>query len=268
MINRVFDSKAIILGSLTVALLVGCAGDKATNAPATSPSGSEPAKPAQSKGDLKDLKTEVISKGTGAGAANGDLLVMKYTGKLLDGSVFDTNDKPNGAPFSFQLGNGLVIQGWDKGLVGAKLGSKLKLSVPWKMGYGEKGSGEKIPPKADLYFDVEVLAIIKKGDEDAVVVKDTKVGTGPEAVKGSKIKISYEGTLLTGKKFNAFENLDITLGKSKFRVKGLESALYGMKKGGERDVTVPPAVGYGPSGQGLVPPNSILKFKIKMIDVK
>lgn len=266
MSKRVFTLQAGFAFCVAAIITVGCSGESATNA--AKPTPDKTAAGGQDAVGLKELKVEVIKPGTGKGAVAGDLLTMKYTGKLLNGNVFDSNDKPDGNPFGFALGAGAVIEGWDKGLLGAKVGSKLKLSIPYKLGYGEKGSGEKIPPKSDLYFDVEVLSVIGKGEEDVVQFKDLKVGTGAVAKTGSTVKIDYEGTLLTGKVFNSFKDLQIVLGKSKFRVKGLEEAMKGMQAGGEREIIVPPAVGYGPSGQGVVPPSSILKFKVKMLSVK
>lgn len=98
--------------------------------------------------------------GTGTPAQAGDTITVHYTGMLTSGQVFDTSLK-RGQPFSFQLGSGQVIQGWDQGLIGAQQGGKYRLLIPSAMGYGERGAGAAIPPNADLIFDVEVLSISK-----------------------------------------------------------------------------------------------------------
>merc|ERR1712093_337561 len=93
---------------------------------------------------------------------NGDMLSMHYTGSLEDGSVFDSSI-PRGSPFDFTLGAGQVISGWDKGLLGMCIGEKRKLKIPSHMGYGDKGSGAKIPGGATLIFEVELLNIKNRG---------------------------------------------------------------------------------------------------------
>ena len=95
--------------------------------------------------------------GTGAAAKAGDTLSVNYTGKLQDGTVFDTS--VGKTPFEFQLGSGQVIPGWDKGMVGMKVGGKRTLVIPPELAYGAQGAGSTIPPNATLTFDIELLAI-------------------------------------------------------------------------------------------------------------
>lgn len=96
--------------------------------------------------------------GTGVPAKAGNKITVHYTGMLTNGQVFDSSLN-RGQPFSFQLGSGQVIQGWDQGLIGAQKGGKYRLLIPSAMGYGERGAGQSIPPNADLIFDVEVIDI-------------------------------------------------------------------------------------------------------------
>ncbi|XP_067929531.1 FK506-binding protein 2-like [Watersipora subatra] len=91
-------------------------------------------------------------------SAEGDYLSMHYTGTLLDGTQFDSSRDRN-VPFDFVLGQGQVIQGWDKGLAGLCPGARRKLTIPPHLGYGDQGAGDAIPPGSTLVFDVELLEI-------------------------------------------------------------------------------------------------------------
>ena len=110
---------------------------------------------AQDTGELQifDLKT-----GTGDTAVAGKTVVVHYTGTLLDGTKFDSSLDRN-QPFPFSLGGGQVIQGWDQGVAGMKVGGVRRLIIPAKLGYGEAGAGGVIPPNAALVFEVELLEV-------------------------------------------------------------------------------------------------------------
>ena len=96
--------------------------------------------------------------GTGAEASPGDTVVVHYRGTLEDGSQFDAS-YDRGTPFSFPLGAGRVIKGWDEGVQGMQVGGKRKLVIPPDLGYGSRGAGGVIPPNATLIFDVELLEV-------------------------------------------------------------------------------------------------------------
>jgi protein-disulfide isomerase len=96
--------------------------------------------------------------GTGATAANGDKLTVHYVGTFEDGTEFDSS-RGRGTPFSFTLGTGNVIKGWDQGVVGMRVGGRRKLVIPSALAYGDRGQPPKIPPGATLVFDVELLSI-------------------------------------------------------------------------------------------------------------
>ena len=105
-----------------------------------------------------------LTVGAGATATNGRVLTVDYTGWLYDagapdnkGTVFDTS--VGRQPFALTLGAGQVIQGWDQGLVGMQVGGLRRLVIPPDLGYGQRGSGNTIPPNATLIFDVELLSI-------------------------------------------------------------------------------------------------------------
>lgn len=97
--------------------------------------------------------------GTGAEAVDGKTLQVSYTGSLADGTVFDSTSKDGGQPFSFKLGAGHVIKGWDLGMVGMKVGGTRKLVIPPALAYGSSGSGSTIPPNATLTFVVQLLGV-------------------------------------------------------------------------------------------------------------
>ncbi len=102
------------------------------------------------------IQDEVV--GSGQEAITGDTVSVHYTGWLLDGKKFDSS-LDRGEPFEFVLGQGNVIQGWDQGVVGMKVGGKRKLTIPADLAYGAQGIGSVIPPDSALIFEVELLAI-------------------------------------------------------------------------------------------------------------
>jgi FKBP-type peptidyl-prolyl cis-trans isomerase len=100
-----------------------------------------------------------VAEGNGPVAKAGDNVAVNYTGKLADGTKFDSSYDRN-EPIQFPLGAGHVIKGWDEGIAGMKVGGKRKLIIPPDLGYGATGTpGGPIPPNATLYFDVELMAI-------------------------------------------------------------------------------------------------------------
>lgn len=96
--------------------------------------------------------------GTGETAKAGQTVSVHYTGRLTNGKKFDSS-VDRGQPFSFKLGIGQVIKGWDEGVQGMKIGGKRKLTIPSNLGYGASGAGGLIPPHATLVFDVELLGV-------------------------------------------------------------------------------------------------------------
>jgi peptidylprolyl isomerase len=120
----------------------------------------------QAKADMvktaSGLRYEDHKVGDGAEAVKGKIVVVHYTGWLDDhgkkGKKFDSS-VDRGKPFTFPLGAGRVIKGWDEGVAGMKVGGKRTLYIPSSLGYGARGAGRAIPPNADLIFDVELLEV-------------------------------------------------------------------------------------------------------------
>jgi FKBP-type peptidyl-prolyl cis-trans isomerase FkpA len=104
------------------------------------------------------LKYVELKQGTGKEAKKGDTVTVHYTGWLKSGKKFDSS-KDRDEPFSFKLGAGKVIKGWDEGVAGIKVGGKRKLIIPPELAYGKRGAGNVIPPNAELTFEVELLKV-------------------------------------------------------------------------------------------------------------
>lgn len=243
-----------------------------TDGAAANQSKAEPKEPGV--GDLKAAEKNLVKTdikvGKGPAAAEGDLAVMEYKGTFKDGTVFDTNTTPDREPFVFRIGLGMVIKGWDLGIVGMKVGGERRLSIPYLLAYGEQGRPPKIPAKSDLNFDVKLLALVKKGAEGEIEINDVKKGSGPEARPGKRITVHYVGTLVNGKKFDSSrdrnEPFTFTLGAGEV-IKGWDAGVRGMRVGGVRKLRIPPDMAYGAQGQGAIGPDQVLDFEVELLKV-
>jgi FKBP-type peptidyl-prolyl cis-trans isomerase len=181
MLNRIALASAVAASLLTISLFAQPTESKpATEAPKTEAPKTD-AKPAEVKKDApkedkKEPVTEekktvtksgmtIIEVAAGEGGAKaGDIVWVHYTGKLKDGTKFDSSlDRKE--PIRFVLGKGEVIKGWDEGVTGMKVGEKRKLIIPSDLAYGDKGSPPSIPAKAELTFDVELVGMARVGEQ-------------------------------------------------------------------------------------------------------
>jgi FKBP-type peptidyl-prolyl cis-trans isomerase len=109
--------------------------------------------------NIQGMKVEIVKEGTGEGAKAGDLVTVNYTGTLLDGTKFDSSLNEGRTPFEFTLGQNRVIQGWELGVLGMKVGEKRKLTIPPELAYGPQGAGGIIGPNETLNFEIDLLKI-------------------------------------------------------------------------------------------------------------
>ncbi|MER5741126.1 MULTISPECIES: FKBP-type peptidyl-prolyl cis-trans isomerase [unclassified Streptomyces] len=262
-------------------------------------------KPTLAKGEgdpPKELKVNVISEGDGPATKDGDALQVNYLGQTWDSTTPFDNSFDRGEPFTLTLGAGQVIKGWDQGLKGQKVGSRVEIGIPPELGYGEQGSPPSIKGGATLVFVVDILkaTTVPKSAEGTVVAQENKdlpkVGTNTdgkapsltvpktdapkalvsnyviegkgEAVKGTDtLTVQYQGVLWKdGKKFDSSYDRGAP---ATFQLAGVipgwTKGLEGKKVGSRVLLVVPPADGYGDKAQGPIPANSTLVFTVDIL---
>lgn len=144
---------------ITALMLTACTSSETPSAPPVTPTSSAPASASNApRTTSSGLIIETLAAGSGPTAKSGDKVSVHYTGWLTNGTKFDSSRDRN-EPFSFRLGAGQVIPGWDEGVAGMQPGGKRRLTVPAHLAYGPRGAGGVIPPNAVLIFEVELLTI-------------------------------------------------------------------------------------------------------------
>ena len=185
-----------------------------------------------SQNSVTELTTTVLRKSKGRKLQDGDRLLVHYQGELLNGEQFDASfdfsrfePEEGRTPFEFVLDAGQVIQGWDQGLNGQKLGEVVELKIPSELAYGEQAQGDLIPPNSPLIFTVEVLAVLPAGeavpiylDFKDIGIKPKKLGLTDELL--ATVQFSKTG-LDRNDELNGREEADLLMG-----IKG-KDALYG-----------------------------------------
>ena len=152
---------ALVIGAVMV--MKGSSGGSAAKTATPKPAASGAVKAAETG----KLQVTDETTGTGDESVAGKSVTVNYTGTLQDGTVFDSTAKEGGKPFTFTLGGGQVIKGWDQGVVGMKVGGKRKLVIPPDLGYGSQGAGSSIPPNATLTFEIELLKVADASSSSA-----------------------------------------------------------------------------------------------------
>jgi peptidylprolyl isomerase len=245
-------------------VLAGCGQSASAPAAPTTPAAANPDANVvipSDKDKIVDIKT-----GEGPPVAKGDEVWVAYTGKLKNGSVFDSNDDPAKDPLYVPVGMGQVIKGWDDGLVGMRKGGERKLYVPASLGYGAKSPSEKIPPNSDLIFDVKMLEVLKPADKESVIVKDIKTGTGQAVKTGDTVEITYVATLTNGQQFDKSDKpYSFKVGADE-TASGIEAGVVGMRVGGERRLSMPSDL--GSSNRPNVPPNQYQIFDVHLVKIE
>lgn len=280
--------RLVVLSALALAAVVGCGvpdgpaiAQNNASVPKTTPTPpplkkddktkptEPPVKPVeQDPAKLGEKITDTVV-GSGAVAEPGDTLSMLYTGRLTNGTVFDSTAKHDNKPFTFPLGAGQVIKGWDLGVKGMKVGGKRTLVIPPELGYGAEAK-DTIPANSTLIFDIELKDVQKVADATTVVRTVVKPGSGPAVKKGDVVSITYKAMLIDGTVVDdeTAKPVQFKVGAPEVQVPGLNLALEGMKKGEVVEAKIPPALGPLPGpNSAKVPPGSTLKFEITLVKI-
>lgn len=231
------------------------------------------------------LKYKITEKGSGTRAVPGSTVAVHYTGTLTNGTKFDSS-RDRGQPFSFKLGQGSVIKGWDEGIAMLNVGDKAIFTIPPTLGYGSADMGS-IPANSTLIFDVELMEVKEPVKPWVITNKDTittasglkylvveksKDATSVKAENGKTVDVNYTGFLTNGKVFDSSVDrgtpISFPLGSGRV-IKGWEEGILLMHVGDKIRLIIPPDLGYGPNGAGgVIPPNATLLFDVQLMGVK
>lgn len=230
------------------------------------------------------LQYIVWKKGEGETPEGGDLVSVHYSGRLTDGSPFD-NSYDRGKPFTFPLGAGRVIKGWDEAVAKLSVGDSATLIIPSELGYGSV-KRPNIPANSTLIFDVELMDIkkVKKPVPFDVTGLDTvSTGTGlkyirlnstegEKAAPGKTVSVHYTGYLKDGSIFDSSisrgEPISFELGVGRV-IKGWDEGISYLKEGEKARLLIPYQLAYGERGAGqMIKPRSDLIFDVELVSVK
>ncbi len=229
------------------------------------------------------LEYTITEKGSGIKPQKGDKVVVHYTGKLTNDTVFDSSVK-RGQPFEFVLGAGQVIKGWDEAFELLQVGDKATIKFGPELGYGAAANGA-IPANSTLIFDIELLNVIEgvkpwnvKGKDTLktasglkyIIVKENKGGEKAEA--GTIVEFHYSGYLSDGKLFDSSvereKPLSVKAGQQPL-LPGWDEGILLMRAGEKFKLIIPPALALGEKGHPpIIPPNAELTMDIEVLSVK
>ncbi|XP_052328327.1 peptidyl-prolyl cis-trans isomerase FKBP9 isoform X2 [Oncorhynchus keta] len=201
----------------------------------------------------------------------GDFIRYHYNGSLLDGTFFDSSYSRN-RTYDTYVGKGYVIGGMDEGLIGVCIGEKRRIIIPPHLGYGEEGTGTKIPGSAVLVFDIHIIDFHNPSDTVVITTNYKPEVCETLAKKGDFVKYHYNASLMDGSfidsTYNYGKTYNIVLGANQV-VPGMEEGLKEMCVGERRHLVIPPHLGYGERGvDGEVPASAVLIFDIEMIEME
>lgn len=227
-----------------------------------------------------ELVVDDITVGDGTEVADGMIALVDYVGaNYSNGAVFDASY--GGAPFAVPVGAGMVIKGWDQGLVGMKVGGRRQLIIPPDLAYGDQAQGP-IGANETLIFIVELRAALARPTPEAVpggtvtelVSTDLADGSGDRRVEdGDSVTVHYVGVHgATGEPFDASwdrgQPFTLTVGAGEV-IKGWDQGLVGMRLGGRRRLAIPGALAYGPEGRPpTIGADETLVFDIDVVGIE
>ena len=220
-----------------------------------------------------------VEAGSGAQPRPGDIVSVHYTGTLEDGTVFDSSIE-GGQPYTFVLGQGQVIAGWDQGIAMMREGGKATLIIPPELAYGESGR-DQIPPNATLTFDVELVEVMPAPEPSDVAEEDYETsesglkyfdlepGTGDPPAAGDSVTLHFHGWLEDGTSLGGTQDgppVSFQIGGNQV-FPGLEEGVSTMSIGGKRQLLIPPDLAFGEAGSAAIPPNSTLILEVDLLNI-
>jgi len=278
--NKCSKLNSILFSILFTALLFSCKNTKQT----TANNNTMP----QTQEDIvlttpSGVTIKLTKKGDGLKPSTGDKITVHYKGRLTDGTVFDSSYDRN-QPFSFTLGTGQVIQGWDDAFAMMQTGDQAEIIIPPALGYGSHANG-KIPANSTLIFNVELISVKQKiaavpynvDGFDTIETKSglkyimVKKGAGKQAAPGTSVSVHYTGYLTDGTKFDSSvergEPITFRLGEGRV-IQGWEQGIALLNVGGKTRLIIPYNLGYGEQGYPpVIPAKATLIFDVDLVDV-
>lgn len=285
--KRIFFFIAILCAILFIAPFTGFAQKKSSKEKKVLPPGTirHPLELNKEYVTASGLKYKIIKKGNGKKPQQDDEVSVHYVGTLTDSAKtkFDSS-RDRGQPFSFTLGAGQVIKGWDEGIALLQVGDVAVLTIPPALGYGERSIGS-IPANSTLIFEVEFMDVKeapKMWDIKGLKVDSTASGlkyivvskpkaTTMKAENGKRVSVHYSGFFENGKLFDSSvqreQPIEFILGTGQV-IKGWDEGIALMHIGDKMRLIIPYPLAYGETGRGPIPPKATLVFDVELMGVQ